>query len=361
MRSLFIDLNHWIGLAQARVGHPLGARYRDAYDLLAGQVRNGDLMIPLAATHYQEVSDIGSLRQRADIALTMDRLSRYSALANRAVLLRHEVVSAVAAWRGLAAPPRPEAFGSGFRFVFQHPDGDILHPPRLDSQAPAMLALSGTARAVIHKVETLNGTGWTYFDRDADWPALDLVAGVVREGGEYAMLRGPSPSEVPGLRLAGYSPETWQQAVRTITAREQELAVRLASGEVKPGKLKDIIVGRLFIWELSTHLFAAQRMFGFDREELFVDGERVLGQLLEDMPTMQVEYALRWANWRNGSYTWKDNDIHDLAQLGPAVAYCDIVLTEKHAAAKLRAAHVDQRYRTVVVSRVEELVEHLTW
>lgn len=358
MRSLFADLNHWIGFAKARVGHPQGDRYRSAYELIQDQVQAGTLMLPLSATHYQEISDIGSLRQRSDIALTMDRLSRYRALANRAVLLRHEVLAAVSGWRGLPEPPMPVRFGRGFRFVFRHPDGDLIAPPQLERRAPQILAMNGSASAVIAKVEAMSA-GWTFHGHGDDRPEVALIADVVREGQEYAMLRGPEPSELPRLRLGGYSPETWRESLKTITAREQELAAKLASGDAKRSRLDDIIAGRLYVWELSPHLMAVLQQLGIEPDEVLSDAD-LLESLLLSMSTMQVETALRRANWRSGSYRWADNDIHDLAQLGPAAAYCDIVFTEKHAAAKLRAAHIDRRYNTTIVSRVEELVEHLT-
>lgn len=77
------------------------------------------------------------------------------------------------------------------------------------------------------------------------------------------------------------------------------------------------------------------------------------------MPIVQAESALRRGNFRNGDFTWKVNDLDDLAALGVAVSSCDVVVTDKHPARQLRAARLDQRYGVAICSSIEELTDRI--
>ncbi|MGH2406447.1 MAG: hypothetical protein ACRDF7_00015 [Candidatus Limnocylindrales bacterium] len=74
------------------------------------------------------------------------------------------------------------------------------------------------------------------------------------------------------------------------------------------------------------------------------------------MPMMQVEYALRRANFKMGSYSWTTHDIHDLAMLGRAIPYCDVVVTERHAARQSNRARLGERYGSVILRDIADLM-----
>jgi hypothetical protein len=360
VRTLFLDLNHWIGLTKARVGHPDGARYLGAWESLRSGGDAGTLIVPLSAVHYQEMTGIKDVRQREALALTMGRLSRYTTLGARAVLLRAELLAAVSRWRGLPVAEPPAILGHGLAFAFGHPDDatPLGHLQLVgDKEQKQRFYRHGTA--VVDRLEQIIGGGWT-FDREATFTNdEDLITTAIREGGEFSVLRGARPQDIARLRAIGYRPETWQERVELITARERELADMLRDGVADHRQLDDIIAARLYVWELMPHFRAVEGSLGVRPEDILDGGKTVMTQLLDDMPTMQVEFALRRANFRNGSYRWTPNDIHDLAMLGTAVAYCDIVLTEKHGASRLNAAHIGDRYDTVILARVQELLEFL--
>jgi hypothetical protein len=114
------------------------------------------------------------------------------------------------------------------------------------------------------------------------------------------------------------------------------LAAMLPDGTANKERLDDIVAARLFVWELGDLLLDALTELGIPRDDLFDGGRETIERILDDMPMMRVEYALRRANFKNGSYRWTTHDIHDLAMLGRAIPYCDIVVTEKHAAHQAR-------------------------
>ena len=76
---------------------------------------------------------------------------------------------------------------------------------------------------------------------------------------------------------------------------------------------------------------------------------------MHDIPTADVLIAFAKANLKTLNRVWKKNDIHDMDALAVAVPYCDIVVTEKHAYTQLLKAGVEEKYRTKLLKRLEDL------
>ena len=58
-------------------------------------------MLPLSAATWEEVSRIKDPKQRVDLAMTMDRVSRWNTLAERGALLRRQLLNSLAQWRSI--------------------------------------------------------------------------------------------------------------------------------------------------------------------------------------------------------------------------------------------------------------------
>jgi hypothetical protein len=52
---VYLDLNHWIGLAKATVGHRDGQRYTAALAVCLAARRSGRVLFPLSGTQYMDV------------------------------------------------------------------------------------------------------------------------------------------------------------------------------------------------------------------------------------------------------------------------------------------------------------------
>jgi hypothetical protein len=116
--SVYLDLNHWISLAKARVGRADGARFVPCLDLLVDAVGSGKVIVPLGLTHYMEVANITDVRQRADIANVMAVLSGFTTLAARKHRLRCEIAQALHQRLGRPLfPERLNPFGCGLAFA----------------------------------------------------------------------------------------------------------------------------------------------------------------------------------------------------------------------------------------------------
>jgi hypothetical protein len=108
VRLVYLDLNHWIGLAKAAVGHRDGIRHRDGLEAVREAKRSGQYVFPLSAEHYMEISGIADPRQRFDVAAVMEELSGFASLVSRTIVMRLEVEAAVDA----VACPRPETYAA---------------------------------------------------------------------------------------------------------------------------------------------------------------------------------------------------------------------------------------------------------
>jgi hypothetical protein len=351
----YLDQNHWINLAKARVLHPGGASHRRALLAFSRAVSDGRLVLPLSAVHYAEIGRIKDVRQREDVALTMAQLSRFVTIADRSFLLRAQLKSAIETALGrMPETTTGPSLGCGVSHAVNSPTPFL---ELTDDQARA--AWSQHGKGAIARIEDIVGGGWT-FDRLSEFKdPVDALKVAVHEGGEFAVLRGHTPKQLPGLRARGYRPEEFYGTVDRITERERGLSDRLRQEPVDRAKLNDIVVGRLIFWELAQPLQAVLGELGLQPDGFFDRGKDFLASVVLAMPTMKVEFALRYANWRNGSYMWKPNDIHDLAALGVALATCDWTVTERHASSVLARAHVPDVLGVNVTPTVDDLVDAL--
>lgn len=89
---VYLDLNHWIGLAQAVTGHHLGVRHQPVLEACREARSNGTAVFPLSDAHYVEVSKIKSPQQRRDLASVMEELSDFTTLLARLDVMRIELV-----------------------------------------------------------------------------------------------------------------------------------------------------------------------------------------------------------------------------------------------------------------------------
>lgn len=54
-RTVFLDLNHWIGLAKARKGLSSGAAYVGCYEALRAATADGSVSVALTSATYMEL------------------------------------------------------------------------------------------------------------------------------------------------------------------------------------------------------------------------------------------------------------------------------------------------------------------
>lgn len=230
VRLVYLDLNHWIGLAKANTGHRDGHRYHDALATLWQAKSSGGFVFPLSGTHYMEMAGITDPRQRAEVATVMEEFSGFTTLLTLSLLMRLELESSL----DLAVGRRPVPYAAA---------------PLLGWGVGPAFGLRGGLR--IRAAE-----GDVTDERRAEWPqcpeAFDAMRADLNLRFERAMLRGPSDAEVAGLRGDGWDPTVARRIAEERATAERELAALLdAEPHLRWGKVRDAVSGRYLSFERS--------------------------------------------------------------------------------------------------------------
>ena len=331
--TVYLDMNHWIGLAQAAAGHPHGVRHRAALEVLRAA---GDrVVIPLASVHFMEMEGNRNARQRGDVAEIMEEFSGFACLAPRSDVAKVEIDAALARLVGtphrFAHAPRlgfgvVQAFGrrGGLR-IFSVDEGDI------------------TPRA---REQWRGGPGeFDAFSRRAD---IELTR---------AVLRGPEDEATTAeLRTHGWDPTTARRIASDRARVELELQAMLAAEPVHRSRLRDVVSARYLARDLLDSFNEAVQacaVFAEVRNKLAaIDAAR---SFTDSMPAGDAWISLVSLAHRNPQSRWRANDILDFDALSVAIPYADLVVTDKHACQLARRAGLPDRLGTIVIHSTDEL------
>ena len=77
---VYLDLNHWIYLAQAAVGHSQGRSFAGPLEACRAARTSGSAVFVLSSTHYIEMLKIKDPVQRRAIADIMEELTDFATL-----------------------------------------------------------------------------------------------------------------------------------------------------------------------------------------------------------------------------------------------------------------------------------------
>jgi hypothetical protein len=84
-----------------------------------------------------------------------------------------------------------------------------------------------------------------------------------------------------------------------------------------------------------------------------------LERFIDTVPLMFTHRELRRLRQEASPKPWEGNDLADLGALGPAIVYCDVVVTENVWTAFARRAKLGERFNVTVLSRLSDLMPHL--
>jgi hypothetical protein len=333
---VYLDLNHWIGLAQANTGNLAGERYIDVLAAARAAHDAGSVAFPLSGTHYMEIAKITRRRWRADLASIMEELSGFITLVCRSVVMRLELETAL-----------DHRFG---RFT-----------PRL---GPVELLGFG----VHHSIGIVPSISFGSDPDDATheserWRNLRLLDRLPEDwrlGLERSVLAGPQDDRTEArLRADGWRPDAALETARSRAKEEAEQAGRLdADPRWRAGRLRDVVGAREVIIELLDTLIYALRRRHLDISGLF-DDRAAARQFAQCMPSMTVATEMKTRNHRSRDSKWDSNTTFDIDAMALAVPYCDAVVTERHACDTLNIAKVGDRMGTTIMATPAELLAWL--
>jgi hypothetical protein len=325
---VYLDLNHWISLAKAAVGHAQGGSLVGTLDACRSAVRMGAATFVLGSAHYSELLKIESRRQRHDVGGVMEELSQFKTLLSRASIMKLELSAALDYVLGLESRDAEcPLVGYGVMHAFGLPAGHFRIKDRSSGEDVTEVVRQqyGPERFDAYMAEALIGL-------------------------ERGALRGPKDDEELGkLRGLGYDPQRALQVARNRADEEAAQRLRLdGDGPWRRHRLQDVVAARELLIEFQRMAPLALNLRGISLERILTSPEEGVA-FMRSMPSIDVTIELKTAWHRNRDKPWSANDIYDVDALALAIPYCDIVVTEKACHHALIAAGMDRRMHTVVL------------
>jgi hypothetical protein len=329
---VYLDMNHWIFLAQAATGHANGGRYQKALDALRRAA--GRVAIPLASVHYMEIEGNRDARQRSDLTRLMEELSGFVCVLPRSSIAQVELDAALAQLLGTASRfSNAPLLGWGVMQALGRRGGLTVHSED-----------EGDVTAQVRQEWPGGPAAFDAWSRDGD---LQLTR---------AVLRGPTGEDVADdMRARGWDPTVARRIAEDRAQSERELAQRLIAEPEYRDRVRDVVSARYMALELIDVLKEAVDAHGLDLAEL-VDDIDTARRLTDSMPSGDAWISLLTAVHRNPQSRWQPNDIFDFDALSVAIPYCDVVVTDRHACRLANAARLPSRLGTKVIATLDELV-----
>jgi hypothetical protein len=329
LNVVYLDLNHWIGLAQASVGHVKGSSFAETLEACRAARSAGTALFVLSGTIYAEMLKIKDPAQRQTLAEVMEELTDFATLVSRVVVMECEISAMLDPFAKVPSLlSQVPLIGRGVRHAFGLSSGITIMGPTGDE----------TVREVIsaHRVEDIIAEAFMRFER--------------------SVLRGPSDNqEAEELRALGWNREAVNQIAENRAAQERYLTNKLdAEHPWRSGRLRDVVSMRELLIEFQDILPRALNERGLVLADVITDEESSRA-FVRAMPSTEVSIELKRAWHRNGQKQWIANNIYDVDAMALAIPYCDVVVTEKACHHILSVAGLGERMHTALLQNLDDL------
>lgn len=287
-------------------------------------VAAGTVTFPLDIYRYWETGKRGNDRSRNDVVDVMRELSREHTMALPFGVLDQELDVALQRRFGRPEHPRQQqVFGVGMRHISEG---------RMDWHELARSALP-------------DGGAWVS-------PGLRAQPNdAVTEFIEEELLRaGPDT-----FRAVGFDHGASDHGQKFVDF-ENLLAATIAQHGLTGDAIDQVVRGADF-GDIRPAVIDALDRIGMTYDQFMQDitvGE--LMSFIDDLPTRHATNVIRSAKHRQTQQKWEPNDFIDIIALPVAAVYCDVVVTEKQWAHRMRQGKVDQQYNTLLLNDVADLV-----
>ena len=332
---VYLDLNHWITLAQADAGHPKGRAFRDALGCLTRGVENGEVICPLTLSTCVEMLKINRRKGRSDLRRIMESLSGFHYIVHRGVLATHEFEALFD--RDIGPNPHPIP---PFNYL-------VVGILRALGRSGEIKVLDAEDQDVTASVRERFEGGTREFDQILEWGRAEL---------NRSLLDGQTGDRLADLDPSEYRPDLVLQAYNDEAADEEAWARLLDEHpRVRQGRLMDAVAAREAvrcgdIWGELLYVDRGVRSL----EDVFPtpdDTRKAFGAL----PSFDVSVRLKALMHQNPQHRWRNNHIHDVNALACALPYCQIVLADREMAALIERAQICQRFNVAVLSSLAGL------
>jgi hypothetical protein len=316
--TVYLDQMQWINLGRAYHQRPDGVPFEAALQKVQTAVQKKTARFPFSSVHVLETMKKGDQSQRQRLAQVIAKFSAGWTIAQWEKINPVELGMSIP--KAFNKPPLlifPVVFGRGIEFAFGEPVQAESITSLLDSpiELKRMLAIRFLAEILSSPFESLRK------------PSID----------EYNSNMNASADQADQIR-------------KLVRNRDKDTRNRAFTAR----HMYDFFRSR------QSELIAILTPIGLSIEDFFNTlGKDGLTKLFEDMPTTDIMMNLR--SQRNNQYEEKisANDLNDLSFLAVAIPYCDIVITEKQWVDLAKRKGFDQKYNTILLSDLAELVNYI--
>jgi hypothetical protein len=289
MRIIYLDQNKWIELARVhhgRISDPeLAAVLSNAHRAVA----SGDVVFPLSATHYMELGRIKDPGRRNRLGTVMWELSAGATFASYRAILIHELEIALRNRYPQVAPGEFHLIGKGVAHAFGQPHRQYRVPEASRSQIDPRL---------LHRFEAL-----------------------AQEELEKAAITGTGPG---GIVMSPFLDRSHNETFKGHLERLYPTISQLPAD-----KWEDMLYA-MSLTDIVQVVGTVLLKHGLPADALVVRGKEDLTLLLEELPSRKIDIHLHRQVLRNPTLKPKLTDLEDWSGLGPACAYSDVVVCERH-------------------------------
>lgn len=324
MKRVYLDQNKWIELLRVHSGKHRDRELAALLEVLNFGVLRGLVSLPLSSAHYQELAHRRDVDSRFELAAFMASYSNLHSIAPRQALLQWEIEAALSDVFGAPKPagsPQPFGFGMAHAFGVRQskvPDGVKSAAELLERHAP--------------------GSGY-------------------REILEVQVLAGPHPQEE--AEMDDYDPLCAHRFGKHWAGEREARRRRIARDGWHRGEASKRLA-KVEAWAADGETISqVMRRLGLDPALVGNLGQEGITALLEAIPLSFVASEMVRLREVADVRPWSGHDLTDIEFLGPAVVYCDVVVTEKLWVSFIHRAGFEERYGTRAVSRLADLARLL--
>jgi hypothetical protein len=337
-KLVYLDLNHWIELSKALVGHRDGDSHRELLATCVDAVAQGRALFPISDSIYSEISKIRQHRQRRDLRQVIELVSQYVVVTSRAVVSSHEVEALLDQVVG----PSPQPINT-------------MH--YLDWGVAGAFGVVGGFR--VKSSDGMDVTADLRFRYPAGPVAFDQVLAGTELELNRKVIEGPTPEEDAELRALGWNPSAAFEVAELRAAQEVDQALLFtADPRWRRGRVRDVVAAREVLIQINDALYRGFSERGTVLGDAFPDVEHTR-MAFDSMPSFDVSVTLKTSLHRDLMHQWLTNDIHDIDALGSTLPYCDVVVTDRAMASHARQSGLARRLDRVVLSRLSDLLQYL--
>jgi hypothetical protein len=316
-KLLCLDMKVWVELAQVHYGKKHDPRKSAALAAIRKAVRSGSLVAPITATNLDEATKHPSEERRTRLAKFMVELSRNFSCLNHVVVRGHEIDRAIEkhlAGAETLTPIRPHLIHWGLDAAGLGRPARFLDPDK--------------ERALLMRHVSLE-------------PESSVVKLVFALDSQYhAQMQVREQSLIPAVDSARASDGHLPVMERISGALYHFLS--------SPSSYLQRIIDNLMARRLPPQAYV----------DLLADQQRRM-RFAEDLHQLYIWIRLWFERDRNPHDKPAVNDARDGSFLGQAIAYGNIVVTEKRWAHLANKTKIAQRYGTTVLGRVDGLPDLL--